>query len=111
LTVVDQIRAEATEIGDVITDGSADDVRPQCLDRGDHHVVAAADGQAQRVPLGHACVRAQDRVRRRVVRIWVHRVRTVTRERGGKAHVEAVKRDDPRAARSVFGSMWPARTR
>jgi len=72
--------AEAAQVADDLGDVSADDVPSQRVNRRDHHLVAAADGEAQRVPfqrlrpVRRARVGAQDGVSRRVVRVWVHRI-------------------------------------
>ena len=73
----------------------ADHMRPQRRDRGHHDLVAAPDGEAQRVPVQAAAVGPQHRVGGRVVRVRVHRVRPVVLDRGRETHVEAVERDDP----------------
>ena len=85
---------ESAEVTDDVFDVLADDVLAQCRDRGDHHVVAPADGEAQRVPFRALGVCADYGVGRRVVGIRVHRVRPVVLERGGEADVIAVERDD-----------------
>ena len=104
LAVADHGGAEPAEVGDDLGDVPADHVPPQGGDGGHHHLVAAPDGEAQRVPLQAARVGAQDRVRRRVVRVGVHRVGAVELKRGREADVVAVERDDSGACPAVHGS-------
>ena len=107
LAVADHGGAEPAEVVDDLGDVPADDVPPQGGDRGHHHLVAAPDGEAQRVPLQARRVGAQDRVRRRVVRVGVHRVGAVVLKRGREADVVTVERDDSGACPAVHGACSP----
>ena len=107
LAVGDQGRAESAEvIGDVMH-GAADNVRAEGLDRGDDDIVATADREAQRVSGQAGGVGGEDRVRGGVVRIGVHRIRTVVVERGREPDVETVQRDDPGLVVSLHGHSVP----
>ena len=53
----------------------------------DTEVVAAADGEGETEAAQAGVVGVEDDVSGRVVAVFVHRVRTVETERGGKAHV------------------------
>ena len=80
LAVADQAGAEGTEIADDVGDVPIDDVRPQRLDGRDHDLITPADGEAEPMPVRRRAVGAQDDVCRRVVRIRIHRVRSVLLE-------------------------------
>ena len=95
LAVTDELGAEAAEVADDVGDRPADDVTAERFDRGDHHLVAAPDGEAERVRRQAVDVGAQHRVGGRVVGVGVHRVRPVVLDRGREAHVEAVERHNP----------------
>lgn len=97
LAVADQGGAQLAEVGADVSHLPADDVLAKCGDGGHHDVVAAPDGEAQRVPFHLRRVRAQHGVGGRVVGIGVHRVRPVVLQRGREADVVTVERDDPRA--------------
>ena len=74
--------------------------RPQRVDGRHDHLRPAPDREREPVALeAVAGVGAQDHVRRRVVRVGVHRVRAVERARGREAEV-----DDLEARRSASSS-------
>src|SRR4029453_10034628 len=87
----------------------SDDERHERPDRVRADVVAAADGERETVSLV-AGVRAQDQVRGGVVRILVHRVRAVARERRGEAKVEDFVVCDTHVVAQAFKpASWPYR--
>jgi hypothetical protein len=94
LTVHHQVGAERAQVADHLVGRSADHIGTQRLDRGDDHIVAAPDREAQAVALQSRQVGAQDHVRGRVVRVRVHRVRAVVLQRRREADVMALQRHD-----------------
>jgi hypothetical protein len=92
---VGELAPHRAEVGEQILGVPADDVAGEALERRRLHLVAAADGEGEAVagvPVGG--VRGEPDVGRRVVRVGVHGVRPVQRDRRGEADVVRLQPSD-----------------
>ena len=92
LTVSGEGAPEAAHVGDDLLQRASDDERPECFDRLDADLVAAADRERESVagqPLG--MIRRQNDVGCRVVGVGVHGIRPVEKYRSRKAQIVGFK--------------------
>ena len=81
---------EAAEVFSDLVQGETDDVIAKGLDGGRADVVAAPNREGESMSFD-AAVGLQDDVRRRVVRIGMHRIGAVLRTRRRKAEIDCVR--------------------
>src|SRR5262249_38601015 len=82
-----QFAPERRRLIDNLLERATDDERPKGADGFDAHLVAATDGERKAVPL-EMTVGLEDDVRRRIIRIRMHRVGTVGRPRGWEPQID-----------------------
>ena len=97
LAVRDEAAPEATHVGDDRLEAPPDNERLERADRGDAHLGTATTRERQPVPLDPVVgIGAQHHIRRRIVRIGVHRVRPVERQRRREPHITSLQADNAR---------------
>ncbi len=88
LRVVHELAPHAAHVREKILDVTPHEVFGKRLDGGDCHVVAPSDGEDETVTfLAIIRIRTHTQVRRGVVRVGIHRIRTVERQRGREPDV------------------------
>ncbi len=96
LRIVDEIATDGPEVTEHGVEVAPREPRGERLDRRALDLVAAPDREGEPMPGQSVDVGTDDQVRRRVVRVSVHRVRTVEHQRCGEAQVERLDGGDPR---------------
>ena len=116
LAVAGQMPPELSGMREDIAKFGADDQMFHGIDRRAADFIAAADRKRQPVARKAVRIGIESDVGRRVIRIGVHRVRTIQAQRGGEAQVKDAKIGDAGhgfapewMAASVVNGSWPVR--
>lgn len=95
LAIAGHMPPKPSHVGSELFKRVPDDQMPQRFDGLHAQIVASSNCERQAVPF-QACgvIGLQHDVRRRVIRVWVHRVRTIETARGGEANVMCCQIND-----------------